>query len=452
LNEDNVMSDEQDDPKYPSSFSDELKRVSANIDKGREPEFIAGRMGTRQYSIKALLERIVNAFIEEHGRNSTALKAAETSAQKYSLILATANYIIGVESILVTDAEKAEIIRKAYAELFTFGPLDSLFLDETISTISLEGADKASVRYGHGDLTKINPLFEDTEHLNRIVRRLLSEADAAISPDAPLIETGLLVGERRISLNIASPPITYLLTADIRLHPPHPVTLADMVASGVMPQTACDLLIALAQSPHGILIVGETESGKTTLLGAIIHHTQTRPLISVERAGELRLPEGGEQFIVQWKTDDHEAISFGERVHEALYKSPHTLILDEVRADEPESIAPLLTKAPTPRLLWAFRGTPNSKRLGSALSIVARKSNAAEGDMAVRRLYERLPFVVGIRRHDNTLKLTHISEWQFADDPDYPNYVELMSRGWDGVELTGKRPMKAIDLPDSFWG
>ncbi|MDX2076041.1 MAG: ATPase, T2SS/T4P/T4SS family [bacterium] len=446
------MSDEQEDPKYPSSFYDELKRAAANIDKGREPEFMVGRMGTRQYSIKALLERIVNAFVDEHGRDSVALKSAETPAQKYALILATASYVIGVESVLITDAEKAEIVRKAYAELFTFGPLDALFLDETITTITIEGADKASVRHGHGELTALKPLFEDTDHLNRIIHRLLREADADISPDNPLIETGLLVGERRASLNIASPPITYLLSVDIRLHPPKPVTLADMVIGGVISQKACDLLIALAKSPYGVLVVGETESGKTTLLGAIAQHITTQPFISVERAGELRLPEGAEQLIVQWKTDSHEAIPFGERVHQALSKSPAVLVLDEVRADEPESVSVLLSEAPTPRLLWAFRGTPNSKRLGSALSIVARKSSPGDGDMAVKRLYERLPFVVGIRRHDNVLKLTHISEWQFVDNSEYPNYVELMARGWDGVELTDKRPMKALDLPDSFWG
>ncbi|MCU0482419.1 MAG: Flp pilus assembly complex ATPase component TadA [Anaerolineae bacterium] len=444
------MDDEQD-VKYPSSFYDELKRAAANIDKGREPEFISGRMGTRQYSIKALLERIINAFIDEHGRDSVALKSAQTPAQRYALILATASYVIGVESILISDAEKADIIRKAYAELFTFGPLDALFLDESITTITLEGADKASVRYGHGELVAQKPLFEDTDHLNRIVRRLLYEADADISIDTPLIETGLLVGERRISLNIASPPITYLLSVDIRLHPSKPVTLADMVASGVMTQTACDVLMALAKSAHGVMIVGETESGKTTLLGAMLQHVTT-PLVSVERAGELRLPENGEQLVVQWKTDDHQAIPFGERVHQALSKNPPLLVLDEVRADEPESIVPLLTESPTPRLMWAFRGTTNSKRLVAALGILARKSNPEQGDMAVKRLYERLPFVVGIRRHDEKLKLTHISEWQFANESDYPNYVELLARGWDDIELTGKRPMKHLDLPDNFWG
>lgn len=448
------MSDEQneDDVKYPSSFYDELKRASSNIDKGREPEFLTGRMGTRRFSIKALQERIINAFIDEHGRDSVALKSAQTPAQRYSLILATANYVIGVESIMVSDAEKAEIVRQVYAELFTFGPLDKLFLDETITTITFEGADKVSVRHGHGELTAINPIFEDTEHMNRIVKRLLREADADISAEQPLIETGFEVGGRRVSLNIASPPITYLLSADIRLHPIHPISLMDMVTNGIIQKQAYDVLIALAKSPHGVMIVGETESGKTTLLGALLEHIPSEVLVSVERAGELRLPNGGLQLVVRWKTDDHIGITFGERVHEGLSKNPSVLVLDEVRADDPDSIAPLLTEHPTPRLLWAFRGTTNSKRLIAALGILARKSNPADGDMAVRRLYERLPFVVGIRRSEGKLSLTHISEWQFPDGSEYPNYVELLARGWDGVELTGKKPMKPLDLPEHFWG
>lgn len=445
--------DDQQDVKHPSSFYDELKRAAANIDKGREPEFITGRMGTRQFSIKALLERIIVAFVDEHGRDSVALQSAETPAQKYALILATANYVIGVESILISDAEKADIIRRAYAELFTYGPLDALFLDETITTITLEGADKIAVRHGHGELTPLNPAFEDNDHLNRVIRRLVQDAGAELSPETPIIETGLQLGERRASLNIASPPITYLLSVDIRLHPPTPVTLADMVKAEVMPQKAYDLLMALAQSEHGIIVVGETESGKTTLLSAIAHHLpkEAHPLISVERAGELCLPNDGEQLVVQWATQKHEAISFSQCVHQALDKSPKILLLDEVRADEPESITPLLQEIPPPRLLWAFRGTTNSKRLGSALGILARKSHSTDGDMAVRRLYERLPFIVGIRRHNNALRLTHISEWQFPDGAEYPNYVELMARGWDGLEMTGKRPMRSLGLPDTFW-
>ena len=448
------MSDDhnEDDVKYPSSFYDELKRAASNIDKGREPEFLSGRMGTRRFSMKALQERVINAFIDEHGRDSVALKSAKTPAQRYGLILATTNYVVGVESIMVSDAEKAEIVRQAYAELFTFGPLDKLFLDETITTITFEGADKVSVRHGHGDLVKINPIFEDSEHMNRILKRLLREANADISPENPLIETGFTVGERRISLNIASPPITYLLSADIRLHPPQPVTLADMLSGGVITQQAHHVLVALAKSPHGVMIVGETESGKTTLLGALLGHIQTEKLVSVERSGELALPDGASQLVVQWATLEQSTIPFGERVHEALLGNPLVLVLDEVRADDPDSIAPLLTEHPTPRLIWAFRGTTNSKRLIAALGILARKSSPDDGDLAVKRLYERLPFVVGIRRHEGMLRLTHISEWQFSDGNDYPNYVELMVRGWDGVELTGKKPMRVLDLPDSFWG
>jgi hypothetical protein len=219
-----------------------------------------------------------------------------------------------------------------------------------------------------------------------------------------------------------------------------------------MSATASKLLRALAVSPHGVVIVGDTESGKTTLLSILAHLLPGgTTLVSVERAGELRLPEGARRLVVHWPLGEQPGVSFGQQISAALAQNPASILLDEVRADEPEAIAPLLMKENAPRQIWTFRGPADNQRLRSALGMVARRSNPAQSEVMVRALYDRLPFIVTLKRTRGALRLRSIAEWQYPAGAEYPDYVLLMETGWDGLQLTGKRPAQPLDLPADFW-
>lgn len=454
------MTSENGDDKRRRSFLEEIQAIRRNADKGREPEFLASRFGTRRYSVGALVERIVQAFIEEHAGGTPALRDADTEVKRLKLILGTADYVLAVESIDLTQEDRADVLRRVYAELFTYGPLDKLFEDETITTVSIDGADKVFARYGHDDLTALGPLFEDETHLRTIIRRLLLDSGAELSPETPIIEAGLRVGRRPVCVSIAGPPITYQISADIRVHPSRPVQLDEIVGAGVMPPFAADFLRALVQSPHGFVIVGDTESGKTTLLSALaalLPVEQSADIAAVERAGEMQLADGVNRFQVLWHLADREAKTFGDQIGAALVLNPQVLLLDEVRTDEAQAIYPLLARDEVPRQIWSFRGPADSKRLTSALGMVARRScpsdrTSAESEHLVKAMYERLPFVVTMRRRNRKLQLHSISEWQFPSGSPYPDYAELMAMGWEGLEKTGKRPSRDLELPAEFWG
>jgi Flp pilus assembly CpaF family ATPase len=420
--------------------------------KSREPEFMSSQLGTRWVSRAAIVERIEAAFIEEFD-NSPALREADTPTKKLKLLLDTANHVLAVESLDPSPEEKAELIGKAYSNLFGYGPLDSLFLDERVTTISLDGHDKASVRYGHGDLVSLGPIFQDERHLRRIIARLLMDAGTELRDDQPYIETGLLVDERPICVNLVAPPVAFHLGVDIRVHPKVLPTADQLVSNGFMTEQAAALLKALVESPHGFMVVGEPESGKTTLLSVLLQWLpQPQSAVSVERAGESRLPAGVERLMPRWPVADTPGVTFGEQIGHALEKRPACIILDEVRADEPQTIAPLLGMDNPPRQIWSFRGAIFAKRLQSALGMLARRADFGQGEEMVRALHERLPFIVTVMRANGQLRLWSVAEWQFKDGSGYPTYTLLMNTEEGVLKLTGEHPTRTLELPGNYWG
>jgi Flp pilus assembly CpaF family ATPase len=415
-------------------------------ERRRLPKLVEGRMGTRLYSIAALVERVVEHFDAEHGIASPSLREADTSAKRLRLILDTVNYVLAVESVTLTPNEKAELVNKVYSELFGYGPLDPLLADERVTTIALKGSDHAAVRYGHGELVSIGPLFDDNEHLRRVISRLLMEAGAQYREDIGIIETGLTVANRRLCLNLVLPPYTMELNADIRLHPAHAPSLDDLVANEFMSEAAATMIRLIVASSYGFIVVGEPESGKTTLLGSLARLLAPEGVVAVERAGELQLPSAIERLRAQWLIDDQQGISFGEQIGAALAQTPACILLDEVRADEPTTIAPLLEQENPPRQIWAVRGVPDAKRLQSALGMLARRASSGRGETLVHALYERLPFVLTVARIKERLQLFSIAEWQSRVDTDYPDYVMLF-RYQDGTaRSTGKAAARWLDV------
>jgi hypothetical protein len=140
--------------------------------------------------------------------------------------------------------------------------------------------------------------------------------------------------------------------------------------------------------------------------------------------------------------------TLAQRVEEALAMNLETLLLDEVRADEPEAVAPLLLGS-APRLLWTFRGTSETKRIKAALTILVQRAIGSQSEEALQALTERLPFVILLKRRRGGLRVVEIAEWQ--QEAEQTALVGLL-RLLDTTHVpTGHLPQRALDLPTSFW-
>lgn len=390
-------------------------------------------------SSKGLIERVIEEFDAEFDDDRVT---SATEVEKRTMVRDVAKYVFAVEGLLFPIEEQAKIIQKVYAEVVDFGGLDALFADPTITTIVIDGADKVAIRYAPGsDLVQSDAVFESNQHLRRIMNRLVKRAGAEFLEEIPILELGLDVGERHLCANIVTPPFVTQLRADIRLHSPHVPTLGELRESGYLNDVGEKMLAAIAASPYGFVILGDTESGKTTLLNSMALLLNEAKIVAVERTGDMRLPETVGRYSVQWQTSELAGISLHERVTQALENQPTCLLLDEVRADDPQAIVPLLQDG-APRQCWSFRGSAESKRIRAALRILFQLGFGAETEHALTRFYEQLPFVIMVKRRKGKIQLLEIAEWQ--PNGDTFDYVPLIDMGWDGCELTGKAAVHVL--------
>jgi len=435
----------------PEDQSDDPFESRGRVDAPRQ---VPSRPG-RYVTVAGLIERVIEEFETEFGSDKRAVPQDTTPVQRRGLVREVAQYVFGVESVTLSRSEQAEIIQRAYSELFGYGPLDALLANLQLTTISLEGAGHVAVRTGPGgDLEPQPTIFDDTPHVQRIVQRMLRDGGAEIRHDIPVVEVGLTVDGRPVTLSVAAPPYSTPLTADIRMHLPQPLSLTALVESGMLTEQAAVLLRALAVSQHGIIIAGDTESGKTTLLSALLQILPATPdqIHSVEWAAALHLPEGATRHSVRWPVGDAPMITLQDRIREAITDQPACLVLDEVRSDEPEAIAPLLSADASLRQLWSVRASSDPKRLRSALGMLARRADSAQPEFMAHQLYRRLPFVVTLRRRRGSLHLQEIAEWQLMPGSDHTEYVPLLAQSEDGLRPTGRRPQHALELPSNFFG
>ncbi|WP_162909929.1 ATPase, T2SS/T4P/T4SS family [Aggregatilinea lenta] len=411
---------------------------------------VPGRAEGPRFSLDALRERIEWQFHDETAHRPDILIELETEDERRTLLREVMDYVLAVEGIRLLPGDKAALLDAAHRSLFTFGPLDDLLADETVTEIEIDGPAQVHVRRGAGRLEPGAVAFDDRAHLDAVLARILAAGGGTRREDVPFLELGAVLGGRMARVTVAGPPVSYEPSVTIRLHPRAPFTLASLVERGTLNDRAADLLRAILAAEHGLLVVGDVATGKTALIGALAAALpDDARVVVVERAAEIALPPA-----IEWLTPaPGNPEAFGKLFKSALDDGAGWLLADEVRAEDSAAVWHILTQAEAqPPCVWAFRGDPSPDRLRSALTMLIRRDQpAVEQGWIHRALAERLPFVAGLRVIDGAPRLTSIGEWALDDnDGDRLELCPIMT--WqDGALRALTPPARWLDLPGDFW-
>ncbi|WP_084469187.1 CpaF family protein [Nocardiopsis trehalosi] len=241
----------------------------------------------------------------------------------------------------VLDSRTEETIAsRALAQVCGMGPLQPLLDDPDIENINCNGT-QVWVRYSDGSRERRPQLFETSEQLVALVRRIAAESatgERRFDPGAPILDMPLPGGERMNAImDVARVP-----AVSIRRHRYSTTTLAQLRELGTLDTLSERLLRAAVLARRNMVVTGGTGAGKTTLVRALAAEIPpTERIVTIEDVFELGLDRDVEAHpdcvALQARPANVEGageISIADLVRAALRMSPDRVIVGETRGHE----------------------------------------------------------------------------------------------------------------------
>jgi pilus assembly protein CpaF len=232
---------------------------------------------------------------------------------------------------LLTDEES--VAREAVAELTGLGALQPLLDDPAVEELWINAPDAVFVaRNGVTEATGIH--LTDSE-VRDLVERMLQGSGRRVDLSSPFVDASLPDGSR---LHVVIPDVTRRHWAvNVRRFNRRIRDLSSLVELGTLTAQAAEFLRMAVLAGQSVLVSGATQSGKTTLLGALLAASRpTDRIVTVEETFELALPHR-DSVSLQCRQPSLEGggeVTLRRLIKEALRMRPDRLVVGEVREAE----------------------------------------------------------------------------------------------------------------------
>lgn len=317
----------------------------------------------------------------------------------------------------LTLKEREQLTREILNEVFGLGPIESLLEDSTVSDILVNGPDNIYVER-RGVLERTNLFFNDSQHLMRIIERIVSRVGRRVDESSPMVDARLADGSR---VNAIIPPLALDgPSMSIRRFGGHKLTADSFVNNGTLTPQMLEVLQACVKGKLNVMVSGGTGAGKTTLLNILssfIPHNER--IVTIEDAAELRL---NQPHVVRLETrppniEGKGAIRQRQLVINALRMRPDRIIVGEVRGEEAVDMLQAMNTGHEGSLTTIHANTPRD-----ALSRLETMIAMAELNLPERAVRQQIASAINVivqvsRMPDGSRKIISISEVTGMEGP-----------------------------------
>jgi pilus assembly protein CpaF len=355
-----------------------------------------------------LKNRIQQRLIAELDPGMDITQTAEVRATIQEMFEA----MLAEESIVLTRNEKRRLFEQIVAEILGYGPLEQFLNTQGVTEIMVNGPKNVFVEQ-NGKLTRTNVLFEDNDHLLRIIDRIVAPLGRRIDEGSPMVDARLPDGSR---VNAVVPPIALNGAAlTIRIFSKIPFTVDNLIEFGSITPEAVEFLKACVISKLNVLISGGTGSGKTTLLNIMSSFIPDgERIVTIENAAELQLRQDHVVTLEsrEANVEGRGRVSIRDLVINSLRMRPDRIVVGEVRGGEALDMLQAMNTG--------HDGSMTTGHANSTRDMLARLETMvlmAGMDLPHRAIREQIAAAVHLvvhqdRLRDGSRKVTSISEIQ----------------------------------------
>ena len=264
--------------------------------------------------------------------------------QHYQPLAKADQKLIGLPSIESFEKKADELIshlntedqKRIKEELFAWGPIEPLKINEDIFDIIIQGPKNIFYETQKG-LQQLDDQFLCEKSFKNFVDRLLNQAGIVVNQKDPFGNGK--IGSFRI--HIAVPPASPEITITLRRHKDQILTLRDIANTSFFKGKSQQIITDILQNKQSFLIVGPTGSGKTTLLNALIHSLPEKDrMVIVEDTPEIKPPNSVSSRLLTREIcpPSLTPINMGDLIKQSLRMRPDRLVVGEVRGEEAKDL------------------------------------------------------------------------------------------------------------------
>lgn len=209
--------------------------------------------------------------------------------QLHSEVAKLAEGLLAVEHTPLSATEREKLVEEVRHELFGLGPLEPLLADPTISDILVNSPYNIYIER-RGRLERTDVTFKDSEHLMRVIERIVSTVGRRIDEASPMVDARLPDGSR---VNAIIPPLALDgPVLSIRRFGSDPLRINKLIEIGAITKEMAEMFEMCVVARLNILISGGTGAGKTTLLNALSAFIpEEHRIVTIEDSAELQLQQ-----------------------------------------------------------------------------------------------------------------------------------------------------------------
>jgi pilus assembly protein CpaF len=306
--------------------------------------------------------------------------------------------------------ERDALITDVLHEIFGLGPLEALLKDPDISDILVNRHNQVYVER-EGRLEETDIVFQDDQHLFRIIERIVSMVGRRIDESSPMVDARLQDGSR---VNAIIPPLALDgPVLSIRRFRTDRIGAQDLVDRVSLTQPMLDFLKHAVAARLNIIVSGGTGAGKTTLLNALSSFISDKErIVTIEDAAELTLRQ---RHVVRLETrpaniEGQGAVRQRQLVVNALRMRPDRIIVGEVRGEEALDMLQAMNTGHDGSLTTIHANSPRDALY--RLDTMVAMANLNIPERAVRQqISSAVNLIIQISRMpDGTRKITAVTE------------------------------------------
>ena len=241
-------------------------------------------------------------------------------------------------------------------------PINTLLGDQSVNDIFIDRFDRVYVSR-NGRFDHVDAAWPSEAALTNAINQIAIESvRVPLGPGNPVLDARLADGSRVAAL--VSPLVAHT-SATIRVARSRAFSLDELLQYGMLSHDMASVLRGAVSSYANIIVSGSTDSGKTTLLRALLAPAISNDRVFVvEDTRELRLsPPRGVELEVARHNDAK--LTMRDAIKSALRNAPTRIVVGEIRDDQALNAYLELLEA-------GFRGGITTLHAGSAQDTLFR--------------------------------------------------------------------------------